>query len=180
MKFFIATIMLVAGIAAIAIVGVPKYGDVQTLRAEQASLDTALDNARKLRASQQEILDRYNSFSREDRERLSSMLPDNIDNVKLIIELDALASQYGLPLQNVTVSDTEEDSDVQVINEGSSEYGEVQLQFSVRGRYEQFVQFMEQLERSLRLIDVKDLSFQSTSEVGVYQYSMTIATYWLQ
>lgn len=177
----LSIIMILAAIGAIVFFAVPRYQAVADMRQEEAQLTEALANARKLEEARQDLLDRYNSFESEDLRRLETMLPDNIDNVKLIIELDALAAQYSLPLQNVTVENNEETAPgVAVIDQGTSEYGIVQLQFTVRGPYERFVQFLQDLERSLRIIDVRSLQFQTTNEAGIYQYALVIETYWLK
>src|SRR5690606_27976899 len=108
MRLVLSIVMILAAIGAVVFFAVPRYQAVADMRAEEAQLNEALANARKLEEARQDLLDRYNSFDPADLRRLQTMLPENIDNVKLIIELDALAAQYGLPLQNVTVENSEE------------------------------------------------------------------------
>lgn len=172
--------MIIAALGAVIFFVAPRVSEVNVLRAQERELTTALTNARRLDETRQDLLNRYNSFNQTDVARLGTMLPGNIDNVKLIIELDALASQYGLPLQNVSVEDDETAQDVQVIEQGSGDYGKVQLKFSIRGPYTQFTDFLDSLEHSLRIIDVRSLTFQATERADVYQYNLVIETYWLK
>jgi Tfp pilus assembly protein PilO len=178
MRFFLAIILLVGAIGIVIFFIAPRMTGISELRAEEKQYSLALDNARRLDETRQDLLDRFNSFEEDDLDNLKKMLPANIDNVKLIIELDALAGQYGLPLQNISVE--ENDTDVQIIEQGSGDYGKVQLKFSVRGPYTQFVDFLESLERGLRIIDVRQLTFQTTEVSDIYQYNLVIETYWLR
>ena len=172
--------MLIGAIGITVFFIAPRTSGISDLRVQERELNTALDNARRLDETRQELLDRFNAFDTQDLANLKKMLPGNIDNVKLIIELDALAAQYGLPLQNISVEDDAPDEDVQVIEQGSSDVGTVQLKFSVRGPYTQFVNFLESLEHGLRIIDIRGLTFQATEQSDIYQYNLVIETYWLK
>lgn len=180
MRFFLGIIMVIGAIGLSLMVVAPRVESIQDLRVREQSLSSALDNARRLDQTRQQLLDRYNAFDSANLDRLKTMLPGNIDNVKLIIELDALAGQYGLSLQNISVAEDKNNRDVQVIEQGGTEYGKVKLTFSVKGSYLQFVGFLENLEKSLRIIDVRELSFQATELNDVYQYNFVIETYWLK
>lgn len=179
MRFFLSTILLLGAIGITIFFIAPNMSGISDLRTQEQEFNTALDNARRLDETREELLNRFNSFDTQDLADLKKMLPSNIDNVKLIIELDALAGQYGLLLQNISVEDSAEE-DVQVIEQGSSDIGKIQLKFSIRGNYAQFVDYLESLERSLRIIDVRGLTFQATEQSDVYQYNLLIETYWLK
>lgn len=181
MRFFLSTILLIGAIGITIFFIAPRVSGINELRTQEQEFNIALENARRLDETRQDLLDRYNSFKTQDLDNLKKLLPGNIDNVKLIIELDALAGQYGLPLQNISVEDKGATSeDVQVIEQSGGDYGKIQLKFSVRGSYIQFVDFLESLEKSLRIIDVRGLTFQATEQSDVYQYNLLIETYWLK
>ena len=74
----------------------PTYARVSELRAEQATYDDALDRSKELIAVRDRLLDTYNNFSRDDLRRLERLLPDHVDSVRLIIDIDSIAAQYGL------------------------------------------------------------------------------------
>ena len=179
MRFFLSIILLLGAIGITIFFVAPQTSGISELRAQEQEFSNALENARRLDETREDLLDRFNSFDARDLADLKKMLPSNIDNVKLIIELDALAAQYGIPLQNISVEDSAED-DVQVIQEGSGDVGKILLKFSIRGAYTQFVDFMDSLEHGLRIIDVRGLTFQSTDQSDIYQYNLLIETYWLK
>lgn len=179
MRTILSIIMIIASVAGFIVYIAPQYNDIQALRAEQKEYDGALANAKVLQGEREKLLTRFNEFSPEDVENLEKLLPDNIDNVKLIIELDSLAAQYGMALQDVNVAETQAQGD-QVLVEESLPYGIVDLEFSVSGPYASFVSFIENIETSLRLIDIYDISFQTPTTTTNYQYRVKIRTYWLK
>lgn len=171
--------MIIASVAGFVIFIAPRYTSVQDLRAEQKEYDTALANARELQAKREELLAKFNEFDTSDVEDLEKLLPDNIDNVKLIIELDSLASQYGMALQDVSVLDNEPTGE-DILIEENLPYGTVGIEFSVTGPYNRFVDFIKNVETSLRLIDVKEITFQTSTLTSNYQYNVEVQTYWLK
>jgi len=65
----------------------PSYEDIKVLKMENSEFDEALDKARELQEVRDNLLSKYNSFSSGDIERLGKLLPDNVDNVRLILDL---------------------------------------------------------------------------------------------
>src|SRR5579863_10495616 len=82
----------------------PAYSTVGDLQAQNAQYQEALDKAAQLQALKEKLLARDNSFNPTDLARLQTMLPDHVDNIGLILELDNLASHYGMALENVDVA----------------------------------------------------------------------------
>jgi len=119
-----------------------------------------------------------------DIERLHKLLPDHVDNVRLILDLDTLASKHGLALQNVAISgaETKEPGAEEVIGPVTSEHGEITIGFATTGTYERFVTFLTDLEKSLRIVDVIELKISPASTLGepTYNFNITLRTYWLK
>jgi Tfp pilus assembly protein PilO len=166
----------------------PAYSSVQGLAAQGAQYDQALAKATQLQALKQSLLARYNSFDPNALNRLSTMLPDQVDNIRLILDLDNLAGRYGMALQNVNIStpgSTQSDNVVGSIAGGTQPYDALTIQFTTDGTYEQFAQFLTALQSSLRLVDLLNLTIGSSAAGGsnqrdpVFTYTMTVQTYWL-
>ena len=86
----------------------PTYLDVQGLRTQIDQYNEALDKAAQLQSLKQSLLSRYNAFNPDDIDRLHKLLPDHVDNVRLVLDLDNLAGRYAMALQNVVISNPEE------------------------------------------------------------------------
>lgn len=141
----------------------PTYDDSQTLRAEIAQNDAALDKAAELQKLRQTLLSRFNTFNTTDLDRLQKLLPDHVDNVRLILDLDKLAERHGIALQNVDVSSAQNQTvknqtALGAIGASSQKFDSLTLTFSTTATYADFVKFLSNLESSLRIVDLVSLT----------------------
>lgn len=157
----------------------PEYQKVQELLAEQGQIDQALSRSRELQDVRDALLSRYNTFPTSEVGRLQKLIPDHVDNVRLILDLDSMATKYGMRVRDVKIESDSERKDSGGIGVSDSAYESVILSFTVSGSYTTFRQFLADLERSLRLVDVVGLSFTATDN-GIYDYTFNIKTYWLK
>lgn len=178
----------------------PAYSNVQEIQKQIDQYNQALDKAAELQKLKATLLSRNNAFNPADIDRLHKLLPDHVDNVRLILDLDRIAGTFGMALQNVVISNpASESADKTVIGSigaGKQKYDSLTLKFTTRGTYANFVRFMESLELSLRIVDLVSLSISpdgtgraikpqgagtavETME-SFYRYDITIRTYWLR
>lgn len=153
------------------------YAAIQGLEDEKTELSRAAEKMNELNEVRDELLGRRALFSSEDIERLEKALPDNVDNIRLINDLDGIASQYNMSVRGASVSFATDASGDIIVDEKS--YGVVTVEFSVSGPYQTFLNFLDKLEHSLRIVDVTKVSF-SSSEEDFYEYSISLQTYWLR
>lgn len=170
----------------------PTYTEVQTMRAQSTEYDEALDKAQEMQRLKQSLLARFNALNPNDVDRLHKLLPDHVDNVRLILDLDSLAGNYGLGVENVIVDNPETDSGSRtasgLIGSQSQEYDSLGLQFTTRGTYENFSKFLTDLEASLRIVDLEQLKIErdaapagkEASGEPTYRFDLAIRTYWLK
>ncbi|MDO8183688.1 MAG: hypothetical protein Q7T49_01745 [bacterium] len=160
---------------------------VEARRAEKAELVAALNRAQELRTVADRLRSEYYSFSDPERERLTKMIPDNVDNVRLIIDINNIATRYGMIVKDAKVKTDEKAADTgtnpsaKIIENPSGQIGQgtVTIAFTVTGTYPVFRQFLGDLASSLRLVDIRRLSFKSADK-DTYQYSIELNTYWLK
>ncbi len=170
----------------------PTYDSVKKIQAEIATYDQALERVNELQTRKQELLSRYNAFNPADIDKLQKLLPDHVDNVRLILDFDNLASTHRLAIQNVVVGRSGGDTSsagqaqpAEIIGGGSKPYDSLTLKFSTRGTYESFGKFMEDVQTSLRVVDLVSLTLSQSSggtsdEEPQYDFDVTIRTYWLK
>ncbi|MDO8564711.1 MAG: type 4a pilus biogenesis protein PilO [bacterium] len=153
---------------------------VQELRLERVRYATALTKTREIEVARTGLLEKYNSIAEEDREKLQKLLPDHVDSVRLILDVNNIAAQYGMTLKNITLTDAGgEDSEDGELGPQEVRSEPVEFKFSVSGTYDNLRSFLTDLEQSLRLIDIRNLTFTSPG-TAIYDYTVTIATYRLQ
>jgi Tfp pilus assembly protein PilO len=193
MRLFIPILLIVVSVGTFILYINPAYQALGTLRTQKAEYDEALNNSKILQTIRGTLSDKYKSFDPNDLAKVSKLLPDNVDNIKLILEIQRIASTYGMTLQNVKFN-TDTPSTTAVTQSGfvtsgaaqsapKKGFGTFDLQFSTQGGYSNFVSFMSDLEKSLRIVDVKSVSFTSTNTAtgsDTYKYDFKITTYWFK
>lgn len=159
----------------------PTYTDIQLISEDIARYDDALNSSKELMKIRDDLVTRYNSFTPEDLQRLNKMLPEKIDNVRLIIDIDALAAQYGMRLTNITVAESAIPTQTgEELGPDENPHLSVDIGFTTTSSYSDFRKFLRALETSLRLVDVKSLSFTASAETPTYTYSVLLSSYWLK
>lgn len=165
----------------------PTYDKVQATALEIQQYDAALEKAAELQARKQELLSRFNAFNQQDVQKLEKLLPDHVDNVRLILDLDSLASKHGLAMQNVIVAGQEKVDGAQTtagsIGISRQKYDSLTLTFTTQGTYQTFQAFLADLEMSLRIADLVSLKLTPLEAKGadpLYSYTISIRTYWLK
>lgn len=156
----------------------PSYERVTALRAETTQYDQALDKARELQGIRDELLRVRNTFSELNKRKLEKLLPNNIDNVRLILDIDSVAARYKLQIRNTSVTQTSSRREGAVGNDDSP-LGSAVITFSVAASYQDFVRFLIDLERSLRIVDITGINF-AVREGDLNEYTVSVKTYWLR
>ncbi len=179
----------------------PMYTEISSLKTEANSFNQALDNSKALESERDKLTQRYNTIGADNLAKLAKLLPESVDNIRLILEIEKIAAPYGMALRDVrydVADETSESSNVGVggaptgrsaattITRRQSNYGTWNLEFSTSGSYKNFLSFMEDLESNLRIVDIVSVDFSSeTGSTGaqasdLYKYNFKIRTYWLK
>jgi len=164
----------------------PKWsGDIASTKISIASDDQALAAAADFTTRQNALASERNKIDPAKLARLAVLLPDSVDNVGIILDLDALAAHNGLSLSDINVksgtgnsSSASSQNGAAVPVSGASPVDSVDLSLSAVGTYSALQSFLKEVEKSERLLDVRDISVKG-SDTGVYGYQMTLRLYWL-
>ena len=146
--------------------------------------DQALAAAQLYTEQQNSLATSRNAIDPAYLTRLSTFLPDSVDNVGLILDLNALAARSGLSLSNVDVISNAAGNAKASVNQGlpaagANPVGSIDLTISAVGTYPALQAFLVGVERSARLLDVRDIVVKG-SDTGVYNYQMALRLYWLR
>lgn len=168
----------------------PIYEEIKNLRNVSASYNDALGNSKALEAERDKLTAKYNSISQTDIAKLEKLLPDGVDNIRLVLEIEKLALPYGMVLKDVGYDASNEEEETkrdQSVESGRLPYGVWNLSFSTSGTYNNFVNFLRDLENNLRIVDISSIDFSAEDMPGLnpnipqaYNYDFAIQTYWLK
>jgi Tfp pilus assembly protein PilO len=181
MRVLIPGILIAAAIGLFALWTNPAYQKVKGLQAQVSAFDDALNKAQALKARRDELLSKRNTFSTENIQKLERILPDNVDNIRFVIDINNIAARRNLSLKNValgTISDAKTNRSALAVGASGDPVGSAEISFSLTATYDEFLAFLQDLEHSLRIVDVEKISFKPGSSER-YDFSLTIRTYWL-
>lgn len=182
-----ALILIVLAIGIYFTVTKDMIADVKTVQAVNTEYSAAIDSAKKLISVRDQVLKDYNSLSQDDRDRLEKMIPSTQDNIRLIIDLNNVAQRHGLALKGIHASADDKQKSVKTAPPPSaSDSGistptldTVDISFTVTSPYQQFINFMQDLESSLRIMDITSLTL-GAADNGIYEFSVQVRTYWIR
>ncbi len=171
--------------------------EIQAIRDVNSQYISAIANAERLIKVRDTVQKQYNDISENDRLRLDKIIPNTVDNIRLIIDLNSIAVQHGFSLRNIkataasaaqkqtgSTANTNQSTPVTTATAKKSTIptptlDTVSVSFSVTAPYQQFIDFMKSLESSLRIIDLTHLTV-SANQSGMYDFNVELKTYWLR
>ncbi|MDQ3076955.1 MAG: hypothetical protein M3Q63_02820 [bacterium] len=153
----------------------PIYKDIGILRDKTEKLDAAIIRARNAVAKKDDLIVKLNSFGVEDRSRLEKLIPNNVDNIRLIVDLNSIAAKYGAGIKNIKVSENNSSGSLDQSSD-IKPYGSLTLSFATRMSYDNFIRYIIDLQQNLRLSDITGVDFKSDNS-GLYDYVITLKTY---
>ena len=176
-----------------------KIAEIQAVNKVNEEYLSAIANANQLVKVRDSVLKDYKALSDQDISRLKKMLPNTVDNIRLIIDLNSVAIRHGFPLRNIraaasSVSSGKSAPSLPQQQDTSGPQGRVNpnssiptpildtvtVSFSVSAPYQQFIDLLRDLEANLRIMDVTHLSVSAGSTSGVYDFGVELKTYWLR
>jgi|SRR3989344_64265 len=192
-RFIIPIILIGTSVAGFLMFTQPFYQEISLLRTKVKSYNEALDNSKALENEREKLNQKVNSITPENLEKLEKLLPNNVDNIRLILEIEKIAAPYGMVLKDVRYNTIQKDNTDTVVPGGESasalsdrDYGTLDLSFSTQGNYNNLLLFIKDLENNLRIVDISSIEFSSivgpsdVKPMDIYTYKFKIKTYWLK
>ncbi len=183
----------------------PSFLAIKSMERETDEYRNALEQASQLQGRIDQKLDRRRSFDPSDLARLSQLIPVEVDEIGTILTLDSLARVHQMPLSGIEVVTPKEEGgredggasepipepegmapldadDPSLI--GMTDMSETpspvytDISFVVEGTYEQFKDFMLDLEDSLALAEVMKLEFDTDEgDLILFNVELRFASY---
>lgn len=203
MKYVTPIILITISVLSFLFYTNPTYTEIKEKKVKIESYDSALNNAQELQKNRDDLSAKFNTLSDSDLKRLSQLLPDSADNIRLIIDLQRMAQAYGMTISSTKFdAKTKKGDNTGALTAGTSndvaaatkDYGVFDLEFSTTAPYENFLKFIKDVEASLRISDIQSIEFTSDVATGAqgsgislgnsgpqgYTYTIKLRTYWLK
>ena len=158
----------------------PVYRDVKMLQASANEYQNLIGNVEHMSETRDALLVNYQNISRLQLERLGRVLPDTVDAVRLALDLDTIGSHYGITIKDVRVeTNGNQNSALAVLPDHDLGYQAAIVTFSFVSNYDNFTKMLADLEKSLRIMEVKSINFKA-EDSGLYEHTIKVETYWLK
>lgn len=180
MKNSTALILLLISVGLFYTIILPRYDKAQNLRTQEAQYKEIIANVEALSAKRDDLEVKYQNVPVNEVSRLEKILPGTVDTVNLALNFDSIAARYGISIKSIRTVENKLDTGSNIIQSSAvAPYGDVTVSFSFVSTYDNFRRFLSDIEKSLRIIDVSSVSFQ-TSPNNIYEFQLAVRTYWLK
>jgi hypothetical protein len=173
-------------------------GEITNDQQQIQSYDSALAAAAAFTQKENQLVGEENAIDPASLSRLEEYMPDGVDNIQLIVDMDALAAKYGISLSQFSIQNNSSSGSASsttnsitgatvtssvptsgaVTLPSNSSTDSLDLSVNATGTYAQFTAFLTAAEQSLRPLDITKIVLTS-SGTGVYTYAITFRIYWL-
>ncbi len=175
-----ALILLLISVALVYTVGFPYYDKINILRTQSSQYKNSLNQVDILAATRDDLEAKYKNMPQDEIAKLEKVLPDNVDTVNLAMNFDAIAAKYGISIKKISTVEQLDQSGATIVQGAPGGASQpVTVVFSFTTSYDGFRDFIGDIEKSLRITDIKNISFQ-TSDNGLYEFNLAVQTYWLK
>lgn len=158
----------------------PSVGDLSNLAGEKQKYESSLSTVSNIEIKKNELMTKFNAISAADKVEVETILPDSLKLVRLISDIDAVAAGRGISISKISSKETASsvgNSAGETVSQRP--YESSIIGFSFTSSYDEFKNFLGDLEKSLRILDVRSVKI-TPKEGGIYTYDVEFETYWLK
>ena len=150
--------------------------------------NAAIQESDALLTNYTELKNKVNAISAQDQKNLEKILPDAVDVVRLILDIDSLATKYGLTILSFEIPDIESELNAKAKKNANAPTEESPVMKAVltiecEGSYADFKKLLVDIERSMSLMDVVTLEVKvadGAESQAEAVYTLGLQTYWLK
>jgi hypothetical protein len=177
MRIIVSFLFLATAVTLFFIKTQPYLNDIKTLQAQKQEYGDALASSRELQTLRDKLLSQYNAISQDDRDRLNKLLPSQMDSSNIIVMFEEIVKAHGILLKKIDVKESKQSANSSVVLGGASlPYKTINLTLLVSGPYASILALFSDLDKSLRLVDVENVSF-SAAATDTYEFNITTKMY---
>lgn len=170
MRYITAIIFASLATALVVIYAYPTYEDMGRLKKRGEELTKSIEMAGQAQTKIDDLERKYKTFPEGANERMSTMLPESLDDVRLTMDITDLAAAHGLSLANPTIK--------KLAGDKSNPVQEYSVSLSVEAPYSTFRRFLNDIEYWLQLRDITSLSITAGENAAVpMKIQMEFTTY---
>lgn len=165
-----------------------KYEDIKSVQTQAKEYANANKSAKDLATKRDSLTNEYNQISDQEKKRLVTFLPDNIDPIRFILEMESIGRKIGMPIRGAKYTSIKNVTNPQdTIATEDTKYSIFTFEFTTEGSYDNMYTLLESFNNSLRLIDVTNITVtpaaaaaDSQRQADFFTYNVRLNAYWLK
>ncbi len=159
----------------------PMFAVIDEKKGETEQYDAAVKSATKLNDELTARINQKRGHSTVNTERLNALVPTELDEVKMLVDLKEMAQSHSMLIGNINVVSDKELSPAGASPDHAQEityesFMTTDISFGLIGTYEQFKGMLEDIEKSLVLMEITNISF-TVNEGPLQQFDVVIRAY---
>jgi len=165
----------------------PLYFETVSSLAYKMDIDNALQKNKEIEETVVKLRADISSISQSDFDKLEVILPDNIDKIRLLNDINTITLRHGIPFNNLSVNESEISEEISDKIDGKkATLKALLIKFTAStASYNTFKLFLEDIERSMKLMDINSISFSAhdpdaINPSGSYSYDVSFNAYWIE
>ncbi len=183
----------------------PQYSEISELRTKQQEYEKYLNDANDVRIIRGRLLATRDSIAEDNWKKLKLIVPDSIDKTELLLRIDDMVSLYGIEMSSFDAGEITEalatsmapgfppemiGSDFDATNPGvvgqtdsfsSQDFNVLKFDIALNASYRNFLGFLQEIERNVRLYDLVGLTISSGGEESkIYKVQAAFKSYQLK
>ncbi len=165
----------------------PKYKNYQRLKREIFHLEKEIQTFQQYFQKLKEIYKKLKA--KEESTKAELALPKNPDLPKILNFIQISTGENGLLLKEVSITQSvkslEEESPSPETTFSAEEttsqlkIGEINLELKISGNYSDFKNFLSDIEKSARLIQIENIEFSAPSKEERFEFKIRAKTFFL-
>lgn len=165
----------------------PTIAVINQKKAKFQEYENVLNKVKEVKIKTEELSSKYSNISEDELSKLDKMIPEKFISEYFVNDLNAMAGRYGMRITQININ-------VPLPIEGAVDdsqtdgggYKTIIAKFVLSGKYDQLLSFLKDLETSLRIMDVTNLSVKAApadktkGDDQNLDYTLEIKTYSLK
>ena len=171
----------------------PAFELLKAFQDQEEQIDVAIEDARRLLERHDSLITKYGNIPQQDKMRLNKILPNELDVVRLILDVDSLAAKNKIQIKAFDIPQLDMPSLTQTTQRArtaqpaqqDSPIGSAVVTIECEGAYEDLKAMLFEIERSLSVMDVVrlDVVVADMTRPGAKEgiaYKIGLQSYWLK
>jgi len=162
----------------------PTYDSLVQHEAFITRLEAAKGQYDTFLAKKSELTGKNMSISKDSLANLEKIMPDEVDSVRFIIDLDAIARANGMSISEFSLPTGGAAEAAPVVEGGGAgpRFTKEEFAVALTGDYQNFKGFLGNIESSLSLMTVTQVAVDASGDgesaaPGMYEYQVAFQTY---